>query len=43
MGSCYAVDAAATSVFPPAIALAPLCNAIGITGGAASSITSVAK
>lgn len=29
-GTCYALDAAASAAFPPAIALAPYCNAIGL-------------
>jgi hypothetical protein len=37
-GACYVVDGAAASAFPPAIALAPLCNTVGevaatLTGG----------
>jgi presenilin-like A22 family membrane protease len=32
-GSCYLVDIAATSVFPPAIALAPACSMIGVSSG----------
>lgn len=31
-GTCYALDAAASAAFPPAIVLAPYCSAIGLGG-----------
>lgn len=34
--ACYALDAAATTVFPPAIAAAPVCNFLGAGGGVAA-------
>jgi hypothetical protein len=34
--ACYALDAAATTVFPPAIAAAPVCNYLGAGGGVAA-------
>lgn len=33
VGSCYAADALAASVFPPAAALLPVCNAAGAMVG----------
>jgi hypothetical protein len=32
VGVCYTADAMATGIFPPAIALAPLCNVLGVAG-----------
>ncbi|MEB3124025.1 MAG: hypothetical protein VKL41_22715 [Snowella sp.] len=29
--SCYAIDSAASTAFPPAIALMPVCNTIGLS------------
>lgn len=31
-GACYALDAAASAAFPPAIALAPYCSMVGLGG-----------
>jgi hypothetical protein len=38
VGVCYAADAVATGVFPPAIALAPLCNVLGFAGAGQQTI-----
>lgn len=35
-GICYGADALATTIFPPAIVLAPYCN---VVGGIASGVT----
>lgn len=36
---CYVIDSAATMFFPPAVALAPFCAAIGATSGGARLVT----
>ncbi len=38
-GACYLADGAAASAFPPAIALAPFCNTVGVgSAGAGATI-----
>jgi hypothetical protein len=41
VGVCYAADAVATGVFPPAIALAPLCNVLGVAGAGQQTVNAL--
>jgi hypothetical protein len=41
VGVCYAADAVATGIFPPAIALAPVCNVLGVAGAGQQSVNAL--
>ena len=41
LGGCVAADAVATSFFPPAAALMPLCNVLGVGGAGQQAASSL--
>ncbi len=43
VGICYTIDGLATSFFPPAAALAPVCNMLGITQTGQKTVVSLTR